>query len=291
MARLRRMKIFVTLVESGQFTRAAQQLSISKSTVSQAISDLEAYLGLQLIKRNGRSFQLTEAGQLYYEEALKVLADISDLEDRVRGTSLGMSGQIRITAPDTYGTNVVTPLIVKFMNLYPDVSIEIILTERQTDLVAEGIDLAFRIGPMKDSGLLARKIGSTYLMLCAAPSYLEKYGVPEQLSDLKEHSCLVYSRSPSWVLEEEGRVESFRPKGRVKTTNGENLRDFAVAGLGIACMPELIASDALKRGELVHVMEDIKGANLDIHIVRSPDRHSPARIRGFVDFVLSELGS
>ena len=146
MDRLRRMEIFVSVVEAGQFTRAANRLSLSKSTVSQAVSDLETYLGLQLFHRDSRSLQLTESGETYFSECQRVLSEISALEDHIRGENLGMTGLIRITAPMLYGVMILEPLIVKFMNLYPDISFDLMWIEAPIDLVAEGVDVAFRLG-------------------------------------------------------------------------------------------------------------------------------------------------
>lgn len=291
MDRLRRMEIFLKLAETGQFTRAAKQLSVSKSTVSQAVSDLEAYLGLQLVQRDGRSVQLSDAGQIYATECRRVLEDIQALEDQVRGESLGMSGQIRLTAPNAYGTKTLTPLFLKFMELHPNISLDISLSEHHVDLVADGIDVAFRVGEMKDSELLARKIGATRMQLCAAPSYLSKHGEPKGVADLRDHNCLIYSNNPVWQFEQDGDQVRFHAKGPVQTSSGDNLREFALAGLGIGFFPEFLISDDLKSGKLVPVLEGIAGAILDINIVRPADRHCPTRIIEFINFIQSEVQS
>jgi DNA-binding transcriptional LysR family regulator len=283
------MEIFLKLADTGQFTRAAKQLSVSKSTVSQAISDLEAYLGLQLVKRDGRSLQLTDAGQIYSVECRRVLADINHLEDQVRSESLGMSGQISLTAPNAYMTKTLTPLLLKFIKIHPNISLDLSPSEYNIDLVAEGVDVAFRVGNMKDSGLLARKIGATKMQMCAAPSYLDKYGQPRDISDLKNHNCLVYSNSPDWVFEQDGEHMRFQPKGSVRTSSGDNLREFVLGGLGIGFFPGFLISDDLESGVLMPVLEDIPGLVLDINLVRPADRHCPKRITEFMNFIQSEL--
>lgn len=151
MDRLRRMEIFVSVVEAGQFTRAAQRLSLSKSTVSQAVSDLETYLGLQLFHRHSRSLQLTESGEAYYKDCQRILSEIDALEDHIRGENHGMSGLIRLTAPKLYASMILEPLIVKFMDLHADISFDLVLSEAPVNLVAEGVDVAFRLGQVRDS--------------------------------------------------------------------------------------------------------------------------------------------
>ena len=291
MAQLRQMKIFVKLVETGQFTRASKQLAVSKSTVSKAVSDLEVYLGLQLVKRDGRSLQLTDAGHLYFTECSRLLAEISEVEDQVRGDNLGMSGFIRITAPTAFGNKTLAPLVEKFLTLHPKISLEIILTERKVDLVAEGIDVAFRFGALKDSDLLTRKIGTTRMTICAAPSYRDEKGLPGSFDELKDHNCLVYTGNPFWVFDMDGDEYRFEPQGNIRTNSGNNLREFVLAGVGIGFFPEYWIADDLNSGKLLRVLEGTSGDLLDIRVLRPAGRHYPARVRSFIDFIQAEMKS
>lgn len=291
MDQLRSMEVFVKLVDSGQFTQAAKQLSLSKSTVSQSISELERYLGLQLVKRNSRTLSLTEAGQAYYTDCVRILDDITLSEDRVRGEARAIMGTIRMTAPVSFGTYVLTPILGRFMADNPDISVNMILGEKRLDLVSEGIDLALRVGSMADSRLLARKIGDAKMVLCAAPSYLAQRGTPSKVSDLDHHELLAYSRSLTWRLCEGGVEVEIEPKGRVKTNNGENLREFTISGLGVVYMPNVIAASALEDGRLVQIMREHTSRPIDIHLVRPAGRHTPMRIKKLMNFIIADFKS
>lgn len=196
MDRFRRMQIFVAVVEAGQLTRAAEVLHLSKSAVSHALTDLEKYLGLQLLARTNRSWQLTDAGVSYYTQSKKILADVEMMEDKARHESQTLSGLIRLSAPDTFGSYTLSPVISKFMDMHPDIVIELNLTERFVDLIEERVDLAFRTGRTKYSGMEVHKIGEAKAMIVSSPVYLEKYGVPTSHLQLKSHKCIRYTRSP-----------------------------------------------------------------------------------------------
>ncbi|MEP3655996.1 MAG: LysR family transcriptional regulator [Litorimonas sp.] len=289
MDRLRRMEIFVSVVEAGQFTRAANRLSLSKSTVSQAVSDLETYLGLQLFHRDSRSLQLTESGETYFSECQRVLSEISALEDHIRGENLGMTGLIRITAPMLYGVMILEPLIVKFMNLYPDISFDLMWIEAPIDLVAEGVDVAFRLGKTNPSSLLTRKIGSMSMVLCATPEYLDKHGAPQSLSDLKNHNCLIFSEIPGWYFEKDGIGFILPVKGRVQTSCANSLRSLVSKGVGIGYFPKFILQDGLANGTLKPVLQEAVNMSFDVNLIRPANKHQPARIKKFTEFMVSNL--
>jgi DNA-binding transcriptional LysR family regulator len=283
------MEIFVRVVEAGQLTRAAQALSLSKSSVSHALNDLETYLGLQLIRRNNRSWQITDAGQSYYEKCKSILADVAEMEDRARQASQVLSGHIRLSAPDTFGSYTLTPIIAKFMELHPNVVIEMNLTERMVDLIEERVDIAFRAGVLKDSSLVARLLGEAEMVVCASPSYLQKYGAPETHLDLKNHKCLRYSRSPNWTLFKGQKRFNFMPKDHVVTNSGEVLREFAIRGQGICYIPTMLVSHALKKGRLIQTLKAYKGAALPVYAVRTGDDRVPTRVLALLEFVAEEL--
>ncbi len=289
MDRLRRMEIFVTIVEAGQFTRAASALSLSKSSVSHALSDLEKYLGLQLIKRNNRSWQLTDTGHVYYEQSKKILSDVRAMEDTARHESQRLSGHIRLSAPETFGSYTLTPIIATFMAKHPDIIIEINLTERLVDLIEERVDIAFRAGPMKDSSLVARMIGEAKMIICASPDYLEKNGEPTSHIDLKNHKCLRYSRGPTWSLMKGGRQYSFTPRDHIVTNSGETLRQFAIAGQGIGLMPTMLVQQALAKGSLVQTMTDYGGLPMPVYALRTGDNRAPARVTQLLDFIMDNI--
>jgi len=290
MDRFRRMEIFVAVVEAGQMTRAAETLHLSKSAVSHGLADLEKYLDLQLISRNNRSLQLTQAGQNYYEHCKRILADVENVEDQVRSEDKGVSGNIRITSPDTFGSYLLTPIFAQFMEENPGITLDLNLTERQVDLIEDGYDVAFRIMREEDKQHISRKLSSVRMVTCASPDYLKAVNLPlETHRDLKHHNCLIYARSPTWRFVKDGRHIDFMPEGSVSTNSGENLRQFAIAGQGIIHLPFFLAYHALKKGRLVPVLKDYEGQRLDGYIVRPSHRHCPARVHKLIEFTVERV--
>ncbi|WP_051279884.1 LysR family transcriptional regulator [Hellea balneolensis] len=287
MDRFRRMEIFVAVVETGQITRASEKLHLSKSAVSHGLSDLERYLGVQLLSRNPRALQLTGAGQSYYDHCKRILADVETVEEGLRGDEKKVSGHIRITAPDTFGSYLLTPIFSQFMDENPDITLDLHLTERSIDLVEEGFDLAFRIKPTEDRQHKWTKLSSVRMVACASPSYLKEANKPlNDLKDLKYHNCLIYTRSPTWHFVKNGKAYEFTPEGRITTNSGENLRQFALAGQGIIYLPYFLAYYAISKKQLVTVLNDYEGRNLDGYIVRPAHLHCPARVQSLIDFTI-----
>lgn len=289
MSDLRRMKIFVQLVDAGQITLAAEQLSLSKSTVSQSLSDLEKYLGLQLVKRTSRTLKLTESGQIYYEDCRRILASVTTAEDRVRNDAMGVRGVIRMTASISFGSYVLTPILVRFMAKNPDISVQLVMSDQEADLVTEGIDLAFRVGELKDSGLLARKVGRGRMMMCASPRFIRRNGEPASVEALKTFECLRYTPMPYWNLTENGTAHRFEPKGRMSVDSGETLRELAIAGQGIAYMPYIIAARSIRQARLIEIMQSHTTESLDIYLVRAAERHCPLRVLKLMEFIADDL--
>lgn len=292
MDRFRRMEIFVAVVETGQITRASEKLHLSKSAVSHGLSDLEQYLEVQLLIRNPRAMQLTEAGQGYYDHCKRILADVETVEEDLKGEEKRVSGHIRITAPDTFGSYLLTPIFTQFMNENPGITLDLHLTERTVDLVEDGFDLAFRIKPTEDRQHKWTKLSTIRMVTCASPGYLEKSGKPlRDHRDLKHHNCLKYTRSPTWNYRKDGRNIEFMPEGNVTTNSGENLRQFAIADHGIIYIPYFLAYHALTKKRLVMVLNDYEGQNLDGYIVRPAHLHCPARVQSLIDFTVSQTRS
>ncbi|MEP3888952.1 MAG: LysR substrate-binding domain-containing protein [Hellea sp.] len=289
MDRFRRMEIFNAVVEAGQFTRAAASLNLSKSAVSHAVTDLEKFLGLQLLTRSNRSLQLTEAGESYYEQSVRILSDLSELESVTRKSDKAVSGRIRLSAPMTYACNELAPIIAQFMDDNPSVKVELVLTETTLDLVEDGIDLAVRVGNLKDSRLISRKITTMSHIICASPDFLKRYGPLNGLDDLNRVNCLKFKYTPIWNLIRMGRDYKFTPKGRLVSNSGEGLREFAIAGQGVTFLPQFLAGPALSQGRLVRVLPDYAGRNLDVSIVRPPGRHFPLRVRRLSDLIAESI--
>lgn len=290
MDRFRRMEIFNAIVEAGQFTRAASALNLSKSAVSHAITDLEKFLGLQLLIRSNRSLSLTEAGQAYYEQSVRILSELSDLENTTRQSKETVSGRIRVSAPLTFASTELTPIISSFMNTNPAVTVEMVLTERYIDLIGEGVDFAVRFGDLKDSHLVARKISTISHKLCASPDFLKANKGLTDLNALKKVNCLKFTGTPVWRFQKDGRNHNFTPKGSLISNNGEALRAFTIAGQGVAFLPGFLTDAAMAEGTLKHILPHYKGRPLNMSIVKPPIRHTPLRVKRLIDLIAQEIG-
>jgi len=291
MNRLRRMEIFIALVEAGQVKLAAQTLNLSKSAVSHALTDLEHYLDIQLILRSNKSWQVTDTGLVYYEQCKKILADIEKMEDRARQDNQNLSGVIRISVPETFGSYTLAPVLAQFMNMHPKIVIKMNLTERFIDLVDERVDLAFRTGEIKDSSLVVSEIGQARMMLCASPDYLKKYGTPQSHKDLKNHKCLVYTRNPTWKLSKDGDRHDFTPNSHLIADSGETIREFSIRGQGISMLPTMLGEFAIKRGRLVEVLTDYDLAKMPVQAFWVGQNRAPMRVTRLLNFVVDELQS
>ena len=291
MNKFRRMEIFVAVVEAGQLTRASEILYLSKSAVSHALNNLEDYLNLKLLNRTSRSWQLTEAGQTYYSQCKKIIADIELMEDGVRLENQNLSGLIRISAPDTFGSYTLAPILSKFMDIHPNIVIDLNLTDRFVDLIEERVDLAFRTGDITDQNLEVHRLGEARMMICASPKYLEKYGEPTTYAGLKNHRCIRYTRSPVWRLSKEGRQYEFTPKDHLLTDSGESMREFCVRGQGIACFPSSLGEFAVKKGRLVEILTNYDLGAMPVQVIRLKKSHTPLRVLRLFEFIEEEFGT
>ncbi len=296
MDRFRRMEIFVAVVEAGQLTRASQALHLSKSAVSHALNDLENFLNIDLLNRTHRKWQLTEAGTTYYRQCKKVLDDVQAMEDRVRHENQNLTGLVRLSAPSTFGSYKLAPVVAKFMDMNPGIVIEINLTDGVVDLIEERVDIAFQMGVSKDSNLKnsvleVHTIGQADTMICASPSYLKKFSTPQSHLDLKSHKCIRYTRRPIWQFTKAGRRFEFMPKDHLMTDSGETLREFCVSGQGLALMSSMQAAFAVKSGLLVRVLKDYDYGSVPIEAVRVAGNRAPIRVIELLQFITGEFQS
>ena len=289
MNKLRSMEIFVAVTEAGQLTQAAKGLSLSKSAVSHALTNLEEFLDIRLINRDDRTWRLTDAGSIYYRQCKNILADVEAMEDRTRENRQTLSGLIRIAAPDTFGSYTLTPVLAKFMELYPDIMIDMKLTESDIDILEERVDLAFRTGDVSDSRSTVQVIGEAEVAIHASPHYIEKYGAPKSHTELKNHKCIRYTRSPTWTLKKDGRTYEFVPPQHIMTDSGENMREFCIRGQGLAIMPTSLAEFAVRKGRLKHVLTDYTFRPMSVKAITVRDSRAPSRVSKLLDFILSEL--
>ena len=228
--------VFVAVVESASFSAAARDLGISKSAVSKRINLLEQQLGVKLLQRTTRKLSLTEAGQQYYQYAAQAYHSAKQAEDVVAQLQGEPQGRLRINTPMSFGRLHIAPLIAKFLALYPKISIDMVMDDKQVDLVAEGFDVAIRAGDLPDSSLIARQLAPLHNVLCAAPAYLEKHGRPSELEQLRQHNCLqfTYSRDvKEWLFVRNGQSQAIEVKGNFRVNNSEAMREAMLQGLGI----------------------------------------------------------
>lgn len=287
------MAVFARVVEAGSFSGAGRQLGLSKSAVSKAVARLEDHLGTRLINRTTRKLSLTETGRAFYEGCRRMLNEAEAAERAVTHLTDAPRGVLRVNAPMSFGIRHLSPGLGTFMAAYPELEVDLTLEDRRVDLVEEGYDLAIRIGVMPDSSLVARRLGPNPRVICAAPDYLERRGVPRSPEALASHDCLLYhyqSSGDSWRLRPRpgaaGAETSVRVKGRLKVNNGDSLREAALAGLGIAHLPAFIVHEDLAAGRLVALLQDYDDvADGGVFAVYPASRNLSPKVRVFIDFL------
>lgn len=292
MDKLAAMNAFAKVVASASYAEAARKLGITRSAVSKAVSELEADLGARLLDRTTRRVAPTEAGLAYYQRCLAILADVEEAEAQIARLHDEPKGRLRVNAPMTFGIRCLSGVIADFMTRYPDLKIELSLSDRAIDPMEEGFDVTIRIGRLEDSSLIARRLGTTRMALVAAPAYLAVHGRPEAPSDLAGHRCLHYGHATSvqkWPLREGGRDISAPIDAVFSSNNGDTLRDAALRGNGIARLPTFIVGEDIDTGRLNVVLEAWRPADLGIHALYAPSRYLAAKTRVFVDVLVERF--
>lgn len=289
MDRLAAMAAYVQVVETGSFVRAAEKLGASTSSTSRLIADLEAHLGARLLNRTTRKLSLTETGQAYYERCVQLLADIDEAEAAAGAAAAVPTGKLKLTCPYNLLAQPIGPALAEFNRRRPQVDFDVTVADRVIDLVDEGFDLAVRIGAPGGEQLVARRLGATQLLICAAPGYLEKHGTPTVPADLAAHRVLTYAYVATpfqWrLLDGDGRPHEVRVAGPLHANSGELLVAAAVAGMGIIFEPDFVVGPHLARGELQRVLPQYSGPRLDVWAVYPSRRHLSAKVRAFVAFL------
>ena len=294
MSGLSNMQLFVRVVEEGSFSAAARFLAITPSSVSRQISQLEDELGARLFHRTTRRQSLTEAGEIYYQQARRIVADIEEARLAVSRLTDTPSGSLHITAEVDFVLAYVEPILPDFLARYPEVQVRFTMSTGMMDLVDHGIDLAIRIGHLEDSSLIARKIASSHSLVCASPAYLERYGIPSHPSELKAHSCLSFRTKPGknfWGFKlPQGSLE-VAISGCLNANSLVFLRNAALASLGIIMIPTWMIRDELKQGYLVPLLMDfpLLPSSTPIHAVFAHNRHLAPKVRAFVDFLAERM--
>ncbi|AOY02423.1 LysR family transcriptional regulator [Jeongeupia sp. USM3] len=293
MDRFAAMQVFTAVVDAGSFVRAAERLGQSTTAVSRQLAELEAHLGVRLLQRTTRTMSLTEAGRIYYAQCVSLLADLSDAEAAVSSASQIASGVLRVNAPVSFAIRHLAPLLPRFRTLQPQVGIELAVNDRVVDLVDEGFDLALRISRQPQaSTLIARRLASVRVVVCASPDYLARHGTPATPDDLGRHQCLGYSytdRGTSWEFTGPP-AHSIEVNGFLRANNGDVLVEAAIAGAGLIAQPTFLVGDALRDGRLVRVLADHALPDYTAWAVYPSRRFLSAKVRSFVDFLGAAWG-
>ena len=289
MDRFHAIEAFVKVVETGSFARAAERLGVSVSSVSRHVTDLEAHLNARLLNRTTRRLSLTEIGRAFHERCVQLLADLEEAEESAGEGAVVPRGTLRLTCGVTFGERYLAPAIAEFMARYPQMRFDTELSDRVVDLVEEGFDAAVRIGAVGGQNLVARKVGTTRLVCCAAPSYLAQHGEPRAPEDLATHACLLYAYAPQiglWPFRDpDGGERNVRVAGPAHSNNGRFLDSLAVAGVGISYEPDFIVGPDVKAGRLVQILRAFAPPAAGIHVVYPSRRHLSAKVRAFTDFL------
>lgn len=292
MDKLQAMRVFTTVVETGSFARAAEQLHVSPTAASRHLAELERYLGAQLLQRSTRRLNLTGVGADYYDRCRLILAEVEEAETQAATSEGQPRGTLRLSLPHSFGLRYIAPLMPEFCKRYPDLQLEFNFSDRTIDLVEEGIDMAVRITGELKTSLIARKLAPARMVCCAAPDYLTQHGTPQQPDDLRGHNCITYSYAPAstWNFSRDGKEISVPVKGRLRANSGDMSRLAVVAGLGITTLPTFMICDELSSGKLVPLLPAYALPSLAVYAVYLPGARRAARIKAMMEYLWDALG-
>lgn len=293
MDKLAGLRAFTAIVEQGSLAAAGRALHLSRSAVSKSLRDLERALGAQLLLRTTRSAKPTENGLAYYERARAILAELDEADRAVARLHAEPRGLLRVNAPMSFGTLHLGRAIGDFMARYPEVKIQLLLSDQLVDPVQEGYDVTLRIAELAASSLIARRIAEAHRVICAAPAYLERKGRPRQPSALRRHDCLAYGHLATgnqWKLTGADGEHWIEIPWILCSNNAEILRDAALAGRGVALLPGFIAGAALREGALIRLLSDYRPPSVSLYALYPQTRHLSAKVRLFVDFLVARFG-
>ncbi|MEM9138348.1 MAG: LysR family transcriptional regulator [Pseudomonadota bacterium] len=293
MDRFEDLRAFVQVIESGSLTRAADRLDVATSAVSRRIKELESRLGTQLLQRTTRQMRLTPSGERFHAKAREILQALEEAEAEAGDQSRALEGPLRLAIPLSFGQTHLSPIMLDFCREHPGVQLDVDLSDRQVDLVAEGHDLAIRIGNLANSSLIARRLAVVRLVVAASPAFWDSHGRPETPDDLKGVPALCYTgseRVDRWsYTAPDGQTGTITVPATMRATNGHFLCDAAAAGLGVVMQPSFIVQDAVHRGVLEPVLTTYRWPTITVHAVYPETRHLSARARAFIDFVRARI--
>ena len=288
MDRLAAMEVFVRVVETGTFSGAARQLRVGQPAVSKAVAQLEQHLGVPLLLRSSRGLAVTEAGHNYYGRAKRAIEEANEAELAARGAGANLTGRLRICVAVSFGRLLVIPHLPVFLASHPELSVDVVMDDRAIDVIEEGIDVALRMGSLKDSSATARKIGQCPRMVLATPAYFERMGRPSTPSELIGHEAIVFEQpalAKSWTFKQDTREVSVALKGRVSVTAGEGLRAAVLAGIGFTVSSTWLFENEIRTGEVEAALTDWELPALDLWAMFPARRKASAKARAFASFV------
>jgi len=290
MNKLQAMEVFVQVVDTGGFTRASENLKLPKATVSTLIQSLEASLSVKLLNRTTRHVSVTADGAAYYERCIRILSEVRDAEDSVGRNRLSPAGRLRVDAPTGLASTVIIPALPEFFARYPDIQLELGCSDRQVDLVEEGVDCAIRGGRrLADSRLVARRVGTMNYVTCASPAYLEQYGRPMHPNDLVNHRCVNYFSARTgkvfdWYFTQNEQRLQVTLSSHMAVSDSYAYTAAGLSGLGIIQMADFLMAEMIAEGRLMSILDDWSNEPLPIHVVYPQNRHLSAKVRVFVDW-------
>jgi len=286
------MRMYVAVVDGGSFAAAADKLEISRAMISKQIQKLEEHLGTRLMNRTTRRLSLTETGRAFYDRSQQILQDVEEAEQVAGDLTRTPQGVLRVTIPLSYGQHRLATIIGDYTQAYPEVQLDIALSDRKVDLVEDGFDLAVRIGELPQSDLIARKLGGVRSIVCASPGYVARHGAPNTPQELGAHACLGYSLTGSgtdWRFETPDGPLVVPITGPIRADNGDIIRLAALSGAGILFQPHFIVDADLAAGRLVQLLPQWQSAELGVYAVYPSRKHLSAKVRTFVDFLAAAL--
>lgn len=290
MGRLEAIKIFTRVAETNSFSKTADVMNMPRGTVSRTIQSLEEQLGVRLFSRSTRQVSLTEAGKIYYERCVKVLADLSEVEAVLTNIRTLPNGTVRVDTSGTIAKVLIVPSLDEFFEKYPGIDVRVGLADRNIDLIQEGVDCVLRMGTLEESSLVARRIGNAKLVTCASPAYLEKYGEPKSLTDLNEHHAVNYVSARSGKLlpfefDQEGKSVKVLLKSKFAVNEGTAYLDAGLRGFGIIQPSRYMVTEHLKRGVLREILPDFRCPPIPLSLVYPHRSHISSATRAFTDWI------
>jgi LysR family transcriptional regulator for bpeEF and oprC len=295
MDRFLAMKVFARVVEAGSFSRAADALRLPPASVSRTVQALEAHLGARLINRTTRSISITEDGEAYYERCVRVLGEVDDMEASLSHSKLSPKGNVKVSLPTVMAKNTIIPALPEFFAAYPDIGVELLLTDRQVDLVEEAVDCVVRVGAVGDVGLVAKRVGAYTQITCASPGYIEKHGEPVSLDDLEEHLAVGYvlnnsGRVRNWEFVVDGETRIVAMKHKIAVNDGDSYIAAGVTGLGLIQSSSYTLDPLIRSGALREVLKEYPSYPRVVSVLYASNRHQPRRVRVFIDWVAELYG-